>query len=167
MGYGSHAGLSKESLIITCKTVHLPFQINFNLTQGFHGNPRWLPVGCIPSAGGGQACSQMPRSPAKTRLLPQLKCPFYFESGKQCLLNLRKTRRRKWQNLITQWHDGWVRVGETWVSAGRAGPLCQWRQKGPPEVIAFMVLHVAAFKIKPSNSVLSYVYQTHNKREDY
>lgn len=78
MGHGSHAGLSKESLIIICKIVHLPFQINFNLKQGFYGNPRLLPVGCIPSAGGGQACSQMPRSPAKTRLLPQLKWPFFI-----------------------------------------------------------------------------------------
>lgn len=83
IGPRSHADLSKSSLTIICKIVHLSFQINFNLTQGFHWNPQmtanWLdPICCCRHTGGGQACSHIPCSPAKTRLLPQLKWPFLF-----------------------------------------------------------------------------------------
>lgn len=52
--------LSTGSLGAICKVIHLFFLISFNCTQGFHWDPKFLPVDCVPSAAGGLLMGNKP-----------------------------------------------------------------------------------------------------------
>lgn len=51
-GAASQCG-GRGDLGTICKVVHFFFQLSLNCTQGFHRDPKFLLVGCVPSAARG------------------------------------------------------------------------------------------------------------------